>query len=126
MLHLILIVINFNILCKCSRPAMCPYCLFWLSIFFIEICDIVQKICSYLFCFFYCCSRFRRSLQDHCLTHHDSKPNHRFVCPCDSCDYRTHNKSLLKVHLASHSIESFKCPEKDCDYVGKSEFHLKR
>uniref|UniRef100_A0A1I8MFU0 C2H2-type domain-containing protein n=1 Tax=Musca domestica TaxID=7370 RepID=A0A1I8MFU0_MUSDO len=68
----------------------------------------------------------KRSLQDHCLTHHDSKPNHRFVCPRDSCDYRTHNKSLLKVHLASHSIESFKCPEKGCDSVGKSEFHLKR
>ncbi|XP_073824242.1 uncharacterized protein [Musca autumnalis] len=68
----------------------------------------------------------KRSLQAHCLTHHDSKPDCRFVCPRDNCDYGTHNQSLLKVHLVSHSIESFKCPEKDCDYVGKSELHLKR
>uniref|UniRef100_A0A1I8NLS9 C2H2-type domain-containing protein n=1 Tax=Stomoxys calcitrans TaxID=35570 RepID=A0A1I8NLS9_STOCA len=68
----------------------------------------------------------KQTLHIHCLTHHGAKPEQRFMCPHENCEYGTVNNALLKVHLASHSIESFKCSHENCNYVGKSELHLKR
>lgn len=71
----------------------------------------------------------------HYLTHHVSdsaattladEQRHLYKCSQENCEYTTVNKTLLSVHMNSHSKESFKCSEKDCNYVGKSKLHLKR
>ncbi|KAM7353173.1 uncharacterized protein ACRADG_005375 [Cochliomyia hominivorax] len=74
----------------------------------------------------------KHSMKMHYLTHHVSdstaaaKDRHLYKCSHENCEYASVSKSLLNVHLNSHSKESFKCTEKDCNYVGKSKLHLKR
>ncbi|XP_017111296.1 zinc finger protein 808 [Drosophila elegans] len=65
------------------------------------------------------------SLKLHELSHTKSLER-RYHCHFADCSYAGLTPESLKTHLVSHAQGTHKCKRDSCNYVGKSELHLKR